>query len=71
MKELELFKEKFFEYFRMSREQFLEILFKVTNDLMMHYHSRSDVISPHYDKFAILPEKKARRSFSLVLRCEA
>ena len=44
VKELELF---VFDYFRMSRGQFIEILFMVKNDLMIHYHSRSDVISPH------------------------
>ena len=47
MKELELSEEKFFDYLRMSREQFVEVLFMVKND-------RS---TSSYDKFAIFPEK--------------
>ena len=48
VKELEFFEEKFFDYFRMSREQFAEILFMVINN-------RS---TSSYDKFAIFREGK-------------
>ena len=60
VKELELFEENFFDSFRMSREQFVEMLFMVKNDLMIHYHSRSVIISLRTINSAFTGEKLPR-----------
>ena len=45
-RDMETFEDKFHEYYRMTREQFAQVLYLIRQEITKQHHSRDDVISP-------------------------